>query len=509
MPEYLRALIAILVLSLPVFWIVREPLCAVAILETDFKRRRNLWIGITVLAFLGHSFWVYAVAAGLALSVAGGRDSNRFGLYLSLLFVIPPFSAQIRGVGGINYFIEIDHLRLLSLTVLLPAYMRLRGDTETVSFGRAWADRWLLAYLLLQLGLQAAVDTATNTMRSGFYAFSDVFLPYYVASRSLRNMEVCRDALASFVFAVLMMAPVAAFEYAKHWLLYASLPGALGVRFGMGNYLGRGDSLRALASTGHSIVLGYAMLVALSFYAFVRRSIDRRGAALAMLAALVIGLITPISRGPWVGAAAALAVLMLTGPNKLSRLGRFIVIALPTLAVLLITPFGDKIINLLPFVGTVDDSTVSYRERLFEVSMSVLMYNPFFGSFQFWSAPQMQQLIQGEGIIDMVNSYLAVAMTFGLVGLSMFCAVFAAAAWGVVRGMGAAEPGSELHDLGRALLAAMVGALVTIATVSSILTVPTVYWLIAGLSVGYANLARRRQDEDVRSPAALFNRGTA
>ena len=509
MPEYLRALVVILAVSLPVFWLGRATLGELAIRDADFKLRRNLWLGTTVLAFVGHGFWVYAIVASVALAIAGAKDSNRFGLYLFLLFVVPPFSAQIPGLGGINYLIDLNHARLLSLAVLLPMYGVLRRDSETVSFGRTWADRWLLAYLLLQLTLQASVDTVTNTLRFVLYAFSDVFLPYYVASRSLRNLEVCRDALASFVFAALVMAPVAAFEYAKHWLLYSTLPGAMGVTFGMGNYLGRGDSLRALAATGHSIILGYVMLVALTMYDFVQRCISRRGMALAILATLAVGLMTPVSRGPWVGGAAAWAVLMLTGPNKFSRLARFTAIALPTLAVLLLSPFGDKIIDLLPFVGTVDDSTVTYRQRLFEVSMSVLMNNPVFGSFDYWTAPQMQEMIQGEGIIDMVNSYLSIALSFGFVGLSLFGAVFLSAAWSVFRGMRATEPGSELHDLGRALLAAMVGALVTIATVSSILIIPTVYWLIAGLCVGYANLATRRQDEVVPVPANVFRRGAA
>jgi len=509
MPEYLRALLVIVVLSLPVFWLAKAPLCELAIYEADFKRRRNLWLAITVIAFIGHSFWVYAAITGVLLAIAGAKDSSRLGLYLFLLFVVPPFSAQIPGAGGINYLIDVNHARLLSLVILLPAYLALRGQEHNVSFGRTWADRWLLAYILLQLILQASVDTTTNTLRFCLYAFSDIFLPYYVASRSLRNLEACRDALASFVFAALLMAPVAAFEYAKHWLLYSTLPGAMGVAFGMGNYLSRGDSLRALAATGHSIILGYVMLAAMSLFAFVHRSISRRGMALAILATLAVGLITPVSRGPWVGGAAAVAVVMLTGPNKLSRIGRLMTVAIPTLAVLMVSPFGDKIIDLLPFVGTVDDTTVTYRQRLFEVSLSVLMNNPIFGSFDYWSAPQMQEMIQGEGIIDMVNSYLSIAMSFGFVGLTMFSAVFLSAAWGLFRGMRTAAPGSELHDLGRALLATMVGALVTIATVSSILIIPTVYWLIAGLCVGYANLATRRQSDEVLSPTGVLRRGAA
>jgi hypothetical protein len=47
---------------------------------------------------------------------------------------------------------------------------------------------------------------------------------------------------------------------------------------------------------------------------------------------------------------------------------------------------------------------------------------------------------------------------------------------------------AEAQDFGRALLAATVTMLVTIATTSPILSVPTVYWLLAGLCVAYAGL---------------------
>ncbi|MBX3621793.1 MAG: O-antigen ligase family protein [Rhizobacter sp.] len=491
MPEYLRALIVVLGLTFPVFWIARRPVCELAWSEADFVLRRNMWIGITVVAFLGHNFWVYAVVCAVALLIVGAKVTNRFGLYLFLLFAVPPFSAEIAGFGGINYLMELNHPRILSLTLLLPVYLTLRRDEQTVPFGREWADRFLVAYLLLQLVLQGSVDTVTNTLRSALYFFIDVFLPYYAASRSLRDLRACRDICMSFVFAALLMAPVAAFEYLRHWLLFSSMPGALGVPFGFGNYLSRGDSLRALASTGHSIILGYVMVVALSLYVFANRSIHGRKIMLLALLTLVAGLLTPVARGPWVGAAAALALLLITGPNKAKRTSRFLAIAIPVGGVIMLTPMGAKIIDLLPFVGTVDDFNVTYRQRLFDVSMQVLMSHPWLGSFDYLSAPVMQQMIQGEGIIDMVNSYLTIALSYGVIGLSMFVGVFVCAAWSVLRVIRQADVDAEAHYLARALLAALVGTLITIATVSSILIIPTVYWLVAGLCVGCTSFYAR------------------
>jgi hypothetical protein len=44
--------------------------------------------------------------------------------------------------------------------------------------------------------------------------------------------------------------------------------------------------------------------------------------------------------------------------------------------------------------------------------------------------------------------------------------------------------------LGRALLAALAGVAVTIFTVSSITTIPVVYWSVAGIAVGWLRLAQ-------------------
>ena len=509
MPEYLRALVVVVCLAAPTLWLLRQPALAFGIAPADYQRRRNVWLALTVLSFLAHSFWIYLAVAAWMLALAGAKDGHRLGLYLFVLFAIPPFWQEVPGFGVVNYLVEMTHARLLALVVLLPAYLQLRARPGTPGFGSMWADRFLLGYLLLQIGLQGMVDTATNTMRFAFYTFVDVFLPFYVASRSLRDLEACRDALASLLVAALVMAPIAAFEYAKHWLLFATVPGALGVQFGMGNYLSRGDSLRALASTGHSIILGYVMAIAIAFYGYAHAFLSNRRVAALLLGVLLIGLYAPVSRGPWMGAAAGFVLMLLTGPNKMSRIGKVIAIGIPVAVGLAFSPFGEKLIDLLPFVGTVDDFNVTYRQRLFEVSMQVMWLHPVFGSFDYLSAPVMQEMVQGEGIIDMVNTYLSIALSYGLVGLGLFVAVFLAAVFGVARGIWLHASGSEMQDLGRALLAAMVGVLITIATVSSILIVPTVYWVLAGLCSGYGVLAARARAAEGAYPSHYAERGWA
>jgi hypothetical protein len=135
-----------------------------------------------------------------------------------------------------------------------------------------------LGYLFINASLIFGSGNFTAELRTAiFYPFIDIFLPYYVGSRSLRSLVATKDALASLVISSLILGVIGIFEFLKSWLLYSSLPTVLGVSFGMGNYLGRGDLgvIRALASTGHSIALGYVLVIALLLYQAVQPR-DRR-----------------------------------------------------------------------------------------------------------------------------------------------------------------------------------------------------------------------------------------
>ena len=124
MPEHLRALIVILALACIVFAFARRPATDL-IPYSDFTRRRNLWLTLLVLAFLSHSFWLYAALATIVLTIGRQRERNSLALFFILLFLIPPASLQIPGLGLINYLFTLDHVRLLTLLILLPAFFML------------------------------------------------------------------------------------------------------------------------------------------------------------------------------------------------------------------------------------------------------------------------------------------------------------------------------------------------------------------------------------------------
>ncbi|MEN5034581.1 O-antigen ligase family protein [Pseudomonas sp. TWI929] len=491
MPEHFRALIVIVFLASVVFVLARRPATDL-IPPSDFKRRRNLWFLLTLLAFFSHSFWLYLGAGAVILYIAGRREHNPMALFYMLLFLIPPASVQVPGFGVVNYLVDLNHIRLLTLCVLLPAALQLRRQSDTLSFGRTWPDKLLAASLLLMSVLYLRETTLTDTLRQTLYLYVDVFLPYYVASRGLRQISDFKDTLLAFVLTSFVLALIGVAEYVRHWLLYSALIDTMGVPWSMSGYLSRGGSLRASVTTGQAIALGYVMSVAIGLFLFVqgyvRRPLHRVMGALLLAA----GLFAPLSRGPWIGAMVIIVVYIALGKKAVKRLALLAAAGMLALPLLTVVPGGEKVLDLLPYIGNLEKENITYRERLMDNSWAVIQRNPLFGSFDFRNTPEMQSMIQGEGIIDIVNTYINLALRVGLVGLGLFVAFFAMVLLGIRKAMlSFAEMDDERRQLGRVLLATLIGILVIIFTVSSITFIPVVYWSIAGLGVAYIQMVRR------------------
>ncbi|MHB8622288.1 MAG: O-antigen ligase family protein [Sulfuricaulis sp.] len=497
MPEFLKTLIVVLVLATTVFAFAHRPACAI-MGTRNFTRRRNLWFTLTLAAFLTQNFWIYTVIAIPLLIFANLRETNPSALFLFVLFALPMATISIPGLGLINFFFDLSHARLLELFILLPAFFSLIRQRSTLTFGRTGADKILAIFLLLTTLLYLRETTVTDTLRQAFYLFIDAFLPYFVISRSLKNMQAFRDTLLSLVVAVMVVALVAVFETARHWLLYRPLLTSLGLGGGFFTYVGRGGMLRATATAGHPIALGYLMVVGIGLYLFLLPTTRPRLVRRLGMALLATGLIASLSRGPWVGAAVLLVVFTATGRFAIRRLVGLAIAATFALALIAMLPGGEKVTNMLPFIGTADQGSISYRENLLNHSITVIKRSPWFGSVNYLDTPEMESMRQGEGIIDIVNTYIAIALQIGFVGLGLFASFFILILLGIFRTIRSIQDRhSEEHLLGRALLATLLAILLIIFTVSPITIVPIMYWSVAGLGVAYTQMMRQRAAEKV------------
>lgn len=492
MPEHLRALVIIIFLASITFFVARRATIDF-IPSNQLVRWRNMWLSLTVLAFISHSIWVYFVIASLVLFITAPQEKNRVALFLLILFLIPNASVTIPGFGLVNYIFELTHVRFLTITILLPAAFLLQSQQGTLRFGRLWPDRILAIYLLVSSALLFRDPSITAASRDVVGLIIDVFLPYYVISRFAINYKTSFEAIVAFVIATVLLAVIGIFEYLRHWLLYSALVKSMGLEWGLGGYLGRSGSLRAVATSGQAIALGYVIAVGMGLYLFVKDNISNKNINRLVATILIIGLVATISRGPWVGALVIVTIFIASGSNGKGRLVNFGFVMLMLLLITSQFETGKRLLDYLPFIGSIEKGNIDYRQRLLDNAMIVIERNPWLGSTDYHKSKEMLSMIQGQGIIDIVNTYLGIALDKGIVGLSLFLFFFASVLLGVHRALCELSKDDDMRRLGRSLFATLIGILVMIFTVSSISIIPVVYWSVAGLGVAYMQMVAQRK----------------
>jgi hypothetical protein len=76
-------------------------------------------------------------------------------------------------------------------------------------------------------------------------------------------------------------------------------------------------------------------------------------------------------------------------------------------------------IVLIVFEGEIR-ANFDYRIRLLEIGYRVILEHPILGQASPTEHPAMAELIQGEGIVDLVNHYIAIGLHYGIPGLVLF-----------------------------------------------------------------------------------------
>lgn len=497
MPQVIKALIVVLFFATIVFVLARVSVVPALMSPGDYARRRNVWFALTLLAYLTHNFWIFLLCAAVLLWVSSGRDQDPLALFCLAVFALPPFQVTMSLPGGVN-LLDITPSRLFCLCVLLPYSIGLwRRGTPSAPALRfsSWAVALLLTYMWI--AQVPHLQSVTSIIRSALYLWLDYWLPFYAASRGLASLKQYREIAASFVLALSIVGILATFETVRRWNVYDILGETLGFP-AQDAYLVRveGGPLRARLMTGWPIVLGYLMIIGLAMLLYLGKQLTGRVAVLAPFLALSLGLISSFSRGPWVGAAVTLLVFYFAGPGVSRRLVKTVLLLIPVAVGVLLSPFGEKIVDYLPFVGTVDTGSVTYRARLFDVSMDVFLKNPWFGDIMFMRDPILEQMRQGQGIIDVTNTYLLYALPYGIVGLGLFIAPFVRELFAVWFNRSTGPDRDPEHEiLGRALVAGMLGLLVTLGTASTIFLIPTTLYFLLGAASAYNAMSAGQQVE--------------
>jgi O-antigen ligase len=500
MPRSLKELIVVLAIALVVFRLLR-PLILKFSKEQDFARRRNLWCALTVAAFLSPNFWIFALIAIPLLLFTGRRDSNPAALYLLLLHVIPPYSFRVPMVG-ISFLFDADNYLLLGFFLMTPAAVRLIRDKDSNRIrGLQAMDYFLFAYgiltafLFLHPELAPGVimkATFTDCLRRLFLFFFSTVIPYFVVSRSISDRRAMLDLMATYCLTCCMLAAIALFETAKHWLLYGEMADLFSAVNNFSVYLVRGTSLRAMVSTGHPLVLGYLLAVGLGFWLCLQAHVQSRVSRLGVIILIWLGLLAAYSRGPWLGAVCIYFIFSALKPGAVSKLLKSAAVGAFLVALIALSPLRDKVVNVLPFLGgTIDSQNLTYRHLLFDRAWEIILESPILGDQN--ALLRMQDLRQGQGIIDVVNSYLEILLDNGFVGLFLvlsFIAIAIIKAWASNRESRTTDP--DFSMIGASLVACILATLVMMFDGGFSGGSGKMFYVLAALAAAYVHLGRAR-----------------
>ncbi len=499
MPEHLRAFLVISLLMAMAYAISRR-LFAHAVEPKFVGRLYATGYAATAIMFLAHNMWVFLGGLALLSLLAARRFTYPLALFVFLLLLMPEFSARVPGFGLVNWLIDLNAWRVLALTVLLPASVFLLHQSHLPKPGRLLADKLVIGYVLYTTLLcYFHYDTFTGGMRHLAAIILDMALLYFVASRGLVPKGAVRHVMVALVIAAIYLALAGAFEFGKHWMLYSSVKNALDASTGMFGYLGRGDTLRAAATTGQPIALGFVMMVALLATAYVQKLVQPGLNRTVLWGLMALGLVAAMSRGPWVGAAIGLIVAALVSANPVGNVLKLAVTGLIAAIVLVMLPGGEKIIDYLPWVGSIDAGGIDFREILWEQSMLVIAKNPWLGAIGFTEDPLYNVIRLGDGFVDIVNSYLGIVLSYGLIGLSLYVFLLGAAVLQTYAAVSHRKLTGEIQSYGTALLATLVSTVVVIWMVSSISQIAPLVTLLTGSGVAMSlRASSRRSASNIR-----------
>lgn len=495
LPLFIREYIVLVACS-----IVGYLLFLVADRDKIYFKWTVLWILVLTAAYFSRSFFLFIGLMGaLCLFGLDKRPQMRVVYYFLLLPALPSHVYYELGtsIPGIRYLFAVTYPRLLTLFILLPIAISVKKGTRDskLSFFSRACDKYVVAYLLFLFFLAFRGESFTNAFRICFDNFIDIFVPYYAISRCIKDAKDIKKIFTAILFSAVILSCVGIFEHFKFWHLYDSTLSMPHMQTsGFGSYFLREGLLRVPASMGHPIAFAFFLVIA---GGIMLHFIVLRGSNNRMLVAmgLILGaLYFTLSRGPWLGMAVLAAVFFLYQPARVGK-----IVGVFFLATLVLSPLILGSSTLKKMTGLFSERnesyfSVEYRKKLLTNSIIVIKRKPLLGSLYFLEENEMKEMTQGEGIIDIVNAYVGIALYSGLLGLTIFGSIFLSI---IIKMFNLLKNLSRIGEkeyllIGQALLAIFISITIMIGTVSLITFIGIYCWAMVGIAAGYIHAAGYR-----------------
>ena len=489
MPAYLYAWVLVSAIAFGAFTIARTAFAPI-IEPQRIDAFRNIFLALTAIAFLTTNFWIAMALAAAVVLAFGRKEDVRPAIWVAAIFAAPAARKFIPGFAGINILFALTPVLVMTWAVLTPAMFSKENKTPH-RYGVTLPDWCVIGYLALLLPLSFRGLSITAGLKEWLLIFFSIAPIYFVFSRYDWTRDRLNAVAVAFVAQFIALGLVALVEAATQWHHYYYVLGRWD--FSFRHYTNvRSGFFRTFGPTMGPIAFGVFFMVAIAFATSLYRQMKMKWVGQGGFAVLGLGILSTVSRGPWVGAMATLGLRAAMGPGGASRIVLLGAAGVVGLGLAALTPMGARIISVLPIIGGGETETFDYRADLLRIGWSVAMENPLFGSVDYLDHPRMQTLVQGQGIVDIVNSYLQIVLDYGLVGLGLYLGAIGGAGWAALRSIKLAVANDPmLADYARMIASCFIGAsLVLFTTTQRVAQLEEVYWMLVGLCVGVARRAR-------------------
>jgi hypothetical protein len=426
---------------------------------------------MTAIAFLSPQLVIAHIAIAL-VPLVFGRTKLKVGMIVAAgLFALPPLPTNIVISGAWLFTWTMQStLGLSGLVALLVAPGRLAKAPP-------WADSAMIIVILVLMVIDARGGPPIGYFRQLANYFFVYVIPVLIITRSARNALEWRLMLTVMAGVGIILSAIVLYETRSAWPLYASLSPHYGIETYGVVVKWRGGLMRAYGPLMEATSLGCVLVICFAAALATRRAFVSNLHYIGVVAIIAIGTLAPQSRGGMIGIAVAFVISSFYRRGIGSGVQIGLAATLLSGAYALAMVIGSVGTQISTSLGEAK-GTVDYRAELLRRGLQEFWKSPIFGDSKLNIMARMQDLVQGEGIIDFVNSYLYFALFAGAVGLVLFCAAFLVPIGRLAYIRRMLPPESAERDVAGFCMTLLVSAAVMLAF-TSYLDRPSIFFLIA------------------------------
>lgn len=377
----------------------------------------SIWILSAVFTFsISSPLFYLLILLGILLSIGLSGRLNNLAFFILVLAAVPDYIKVNTPFPGLENLLVLTYWKVAVISLILPNFILSNKNTKFI-IKLDLVDYLVISFFVLISILTFRQFSFTEALRQSFDYFLLYIVIYFGLSRSLKSFKNFDECIISFFIVAILVTCIGIISQLIKWDFYqfANIWPQLFFEPYRWGFL-RLNITTSVITNGVFLIFGTISLIYMWQLIKFPRIYLVLGIGIFLFAALFTG-----SRGIILGFSIAIIFYIL-----LSLFGyRYFIILL----ILVFIPVSVYSIDLVSQIDKLnfdqldEHGTFEYRAALLSTSIKYISKYPYFGDPFYLNSTEFSQLIQGQGIIDIVNTYLQIALEFGLVTLFLFCGI--------------------------------------------------------------------------------------